>query len=363
MNYRSSTILAEESATTAATKTIDLGVVNPISRIHVVFKPTNAGVVSAMTGHPALCLKKVELVDGSDVLFSADGMGLRAAAYYGTGKPFNDVLSYNSGDECMFEAAIYFGRKLYDPLLALDPKRFKNLQLKITHDLALGGSQPASAKLAVFADMFDEKSVSPQGFLMTKEAYSYLPTASAHQYIDLPTDFPYRLIMVGGISYGKMPQWRIAKVKLSEDYDRKLPLPETDMLYLLQGLVEMYPRIMEHIIALTFTSGVHIHMTAGYEGFATGNPLGNGQAGIGFGNGGGGGIPAYTASPGGVAYWIHAGGWCPHNYVLLPTGNTDDIDDFYNPRALQSLRLDLTADSSPGTSDAIKVVTQQLRSY
>lgn len=363
MNYRMSTILAEESATTAATKTIDLDVVNPISRIHVVYKPTNAGVVSAMTGHPALCLTKVEIVDGSDVIFSADGMGLRAAAYYGAGKPFADVPSYNSGDECMFEAPIYFGRRLYDPNLALDPKRFKNLQLKITHDRSLGGSQPESAKLAVFADLFDDKSVTPQGFLMTKEQYSYLPSASAWQYIDLPTDHPYRLIMEGGISYGKMPQWRIAKVKLSEDYDRKLPLPETDMLYLLQGIVDMHPRIIEHVQALTFTSGVHIHMTAGYEGAAVGSGVGNTQAGIGFGIGGGGGIPAYTAAPGGVAYWIYVSGWCPHNYVLLPTGDINDIADFFDPTNDKNLRLSLKADSSPGTSDAIKVVTQQFRKY
>lgn len=140
--YRVATILAEESATTAATKTIDLDMVNPISRLHVVYKPTNVSPVTSMTGHQALCLPKVELVDGSDVIFSCDGMGLRAAAFYGTGEPFNDVLSFNSSDECMFEAPIYFGRKLYDPELALDPKRFKNLQLKITHDKSLGGSTP-----------------------------------------------------------------------------------------------------------------------------------------------------------------------------------------------------------------------------
>ena len=363
MNYRLATILAEESATTAATKTIDLDVVNPISRIHIVFKPTNVSPVTAMTGHPALCLSKVEIVDGSDVLFSADGMGLRAAAFYGTGEPFADVLDYNSGSECMFEAPIYFGRKLWDPMLALDPTRFKNVQLKITHNRALGGAAPASAKLAVFADLFDEKVISPQGFLMTKELYSYLPSASAHQYIDLPTDYPYRLIMEGGISSGKMPQWRIAKVKLSEDYDRKLPVPETDMLYLLQGIVKMYPRIQEHLIIIAFSSGVRVPITPGYEGFATGSGYGNHQHTISFGNGGGGDIPAYTAAAEGEAHWANVGGWCPHNYVLLPTGDKDNIEDFYDPMKLKSLRLDLLADSSPGASDAIKVVIQQMRRY
>jgi hypothetical protein len=363
MNYRLATILAQEDASTAATKTIDLDVVSPISRLHIVYKPTNVSPVTALTGHPALCLTKVEIVDGSDVIFSASGMELRAAAFYGSRKPFADVLDFNSGSECMFEAPIYFGRKLYDPDLALDPTHFKNLQLKISHNKALGGSAPSSANLAVFADLYDDKPISPRGFLMTKELYTYLPTASAHHYVDLPTDHPYRMIMFGGISSGKMPMWRVTKVKLSEDFDKKIPLETTDTLALLQGLVDMYPRIQEHLIIIAFSAGVRVPITPGYEGFATGSGYGNHQHTISFGNGGGGDIPAYTAAAEGEAHWVHVGGWCPHNFVLLPTGDIDDIEDFYEVAGIKSLKLDLLADSSPGTSDAIQVVGQQFRSY
>lgn len=361
MNYRLATILAQESVSTAATKTIDIGLVNAISRINIVYKPLNGN--QTIIGHPALCLPKVEIVDGSEVIFSADGMALRAAAFYGSGKEPVDVPSYNVSDECMFEASIYFGRKLYDPKLALDPTKFKNLQLRITHDKSKGASTPASATMAVFADLFDEKDILPEGFLMTKELYSYLPANSAHEYVDLPLDHPYRMLMVGGVSSGKMPQWRIAKVKLSEDFDRKLPLPQTDMLQLLQGLVPMYPRIMEHIIAHIITTGTLIPMTAGYEGFGIATHYGNvaSPSATVTGNGAGGDIHAWASSDG--EYWIHAGGWCPHNYVLIPTGDINDIEDFYDISKLKNLRLDLLADTSPGTSDAIKVIGQQLRRY
>jgi hypothetical protein len=361
MNYRLATILAQESATTPATKTIDIGMDSPISRINIVYKPTNSN--RTIIGHPSLCLTKVEVVDGSEVLFSADGMALRAAAFYGSGKEPVDVPDYNQSSECMFEASMYFGRKLYDPMLALDPTKFKNLQLKISHNLALGGSTPSSATLAVFADLFDEKVISPMGFLMTKEIYSYLPAASAHEYIDLPTDYAYRMIMVVGPAHGIGPMWRIDKIKLSEDFDKKIPLPTTDMLQILQGIVAMYPRIMEHIIARPGATETNIPMTAGYEGFATCTPYGNAEHAntVCVGNGMGGNIHAYGA--GGLDYWIHAGGWCPHNYVLLPTGDINDIEDFYNVSHLKNLRLDMTAGSTPGTTEALKVIGQQVRTY
>ena len=361
MNYRLATILAQESATTPATKTIDLRVDSPISRLNIVYKPTNSN--ATIVNHPSRCLTKVEVVDGSEVLFSCSGRELRAAAFYGTRKVPIDIPSYNTGDECMFEASIYFGRKLYDPMLALDPTRFKNPQLKISHNLALGGATPSSATLAVFADLFDEKVISPMGFLMTKELYSYLPVASAHEYVDLPTDFPYRMLLVGGESHAKMLMWRIAKVKLSEDFDKKLPLPETAMLDLLQGILAMYPRIMEHIIAVVPSTETDIPMVAGYEGFGIGGGYGNNMTGISMGNGGGGNIHAYASTTATGAFWLLVGGCCPQNFALLPTGDIDVIDDFYSPEALKSLRLDILADTSPGTSDAIQVVGQQLRAY
>jgi len=359
MNYRLATILAEESATTAKTKTIDLNLVNPISKLNIVFRPTNSN--QTLIGHPALCLPKVEIVDGSDVLFSASGKELRAAAYYGSLHSPVDVLDYNISSECMFEAAILFGRYLRDPELALDPTKFRNLQLKITHDKALGGATPTTATLAVYAHLFDEKVISPRGFLMTKEVFSYLPTGSEHKYVDLPTDHPYRLILVGGDSAGKYPYWRMAQLKLSEDFDRKLPLPATNVDDLLQSVLEMYPPIEDRIIAQIATTGTVLYMTAGYEGSAVGCSYGGVEKAIGFGNGAGGTITGYSESA--TTFWAAAKGWCPHSLIALPLGNINDLGDMYEVRELKNLRLDILADSSPGTSDEIVVVTQQLRSY
>ena len=68
MNNRISTILASEAATVAATKVIDLNENAPLSKIVIRFKGTNNG--STPTHHPAKMVSKIEVVDGSDVLYS-----------------------------------------------------------------------------------------------------------------------------------------------------------------------------------------------------------------------------------------------------------------------------------------------------
>ena len=358
-NYRTVTILAQESATTAATKTIDLDVVNAISRITLVYRPTNSN--TTLIGHPALCITKVEIVDGSDVIFSATGKELRAVAYYGTGEPLFDVLSYNISDQCIPGLPIYFGRYLFDPDLALDPKRFTNLQLKITHNEALGGSTPTSSTLAVYADVFDEKRVSPIGFLMTKEQYNYLPTASAHNYIDLDVSYPYRLILIGGHSSGKAPNNRFNKVKLSEDFDRKIPIPETSVSDLLKGIVNLFPPMVERIITPIAITATTVYTTIGYEGLQTGSGFGGTAIYTSAGNIVGGSYSLYGNASGTAVSLVN--GFCPHNYMALPICDQDNISDFYNVTTLKSLRLDVTNGSSPGTSDSIYIVTQQLRRY
>lgn len=80
MNYRLANILAEEAATTAATKTLDINLADPISRIVVQMKGLNSSGVP--TAHPAKMISKIELVDGSDVLFSLSGVEAQALNFH-----------------------------------------------------------------------------------------------------------------------------------------------------------------------------------------------------------------------------------------------------------------------------------------
>ena len=186
MNHRWSELLAAETITAAGTKTIDIDLVDPITRISVMVKLTNNG--STPTAHPAAAITRIEIVDGSDILASLSGYECQALSFYHARQNPYANLIYLNDVMALMEYDIYFGRWLYDPEIAFDPKQFKNPQIKITHNLALGGSVPDSMDLRVRADVFDEKVITPLGFLQNKEIYSYSLASSGNEYIDIPTD-------------------------------------------------------------------------------------------------------------------------------------------------------------------------------
>ncbi|MCK5504550.1 MAG: hypothetical protein KAJ10_05280 [Thermodesulfovibrionia bacterium] len=193
MNNRMSTILASESTTTAATKVIDLTENAPLSKIVLRFKGTNNG--STPTAHPAKMVTKIEVVDGSDVLYSMSGVEAQAMNFLETHElPFG-INEYENNIQCCATYDLNFGRFPWDRDFALDLTRFKNPQLKISHDKALGGSAPDAGTMAVFGYTFDDPQPTPANFLMTKELYSYTLTAGANEYITCPRDYPYRVLM------------------------------------------------------------------------------------------------------------------------------------------------------------------------
>ncbi|MDP2973475.1 MAG: hypothetical protein Q8N60_00345, partial [Candidatus Diapherotrites archaeon] len=63
MKFLSEALIDAESTTTAATKTIDVDLAQPVSKIIVQFKGTNNG--NTPTAHGAKMVSKIELVDGS----------------------------------------------------------------------------------------------------------------------------------------------------------------------------------------------------------------------------------------------------------------------------------------------------------
>jgi len=193
MNNRMATILASEAATVAGTKTIDLNENAPLSKIVVRMKGTNSS--STPTAHPAKMVTKIEVVDGSDVLYSMSGTESAAMNFLETSELPWYCCEYEDNIESCATYDLNFGRFPWDRDFALDLRRFKNPQLKITHNKALGGSAPDAGTLAVFGYTFDDPQPSPSNFLMTKELYSYTLTAGANEYITCPRDYPYRILM------------------------------------------------------------------------------------------------------------------------------------------------------------------------
>ena len=132
MNYRLAKLLSPEDLGTAGTKVIDINVSDVISRIDIIFRTKNGD--TAFEDHPAGNITKIEMVDGSDVLFSLSGREAQALNFYDRGRPADNHMTGSNGEYMRAIFGLDFGKYLFDPTLAFDPSKFINPQLKITWD-------------------------------------------------------------------------------------------------------------------------------------------------------------------------------------------------------------------------------------
>ena len=362
MNYRLSQILSTTTLTDNRTDSYDINISDVISRIVITLRGTNAD--SVPDGHPAKGISKIELVDGSDVLYSLSGEEAQATDFYDTGITPLNVVSYVDANIWTCLCNLNFGRRLWDTDLALDPKRFKNLQLKVTHKVAdTAGSSTTSttSTLQIHAFCFDEKRVSPRGFLMNKEIYAYtIGTQNSYEYIDLPTDYPIRRMMVQALYVGYETHQIVNAIKISEDNDKRVVFDES---------VSQFNKLMApeygkweeaNVVAIT-TGTVAFYTAVDYE-YAIGIiPTVDADT-----------SQQLTAYPLGGRYYLtgegtkeailNIEGYCPHGCIPIWCGDQDDVNDWYDVRKVGSLVARLKAGSLGGTATA-RFVLQQYRLY
>lgn len=358
MNYRIVKIYPEETLSVAATKTMDLNVQDPISRIDIRFVITK--VVDTMSGHPAIDVTKIELVDGSDVLFSLSGYECQALNIYDRRCGTMLEGDRSIGVDQVGHYGVDFGRWLWDEMLAFVPTKFNNPQLKITYTLTNSDASATAGKLEVIGYLFDQKTVSPIGFLMSKEFYSYTcGAANSYEYVDLPKDYVLRKLLIRGFKAGSEPWAQISEFKVDEDNEKRIPL---------DWLVENYTRFMkgywtevEEFIAghVTTPSKVFYITPTDYCSVAV---MGGGISTLYYdGTITGGKVTLYLAS-GSCSFQGLARGFCPNHCVEVPFGEPDKMEDWYDITSIGALRLRLRAGSS-GTGGTGQVVLQQLRKY
>ena len=356
--YRLTEILPNEAANSAATKTIDIDLTKPISRMVVEFKATNNN--SVPTAHGAKVITKIELVDGSEVIHSLSGIQSQALSANNMGEMPFAVNEYRNDVSNIQTFQLNFGRWLWDPILALDPTKFSNLQLKITHNKALGGSTPDAGNLRVFAFVFDENSPTPRGFLMSKEVFSYSLVSSAIQRVDLPRDFPYRGIMIQSLSGGKQPWEQYNKIKWSINHDQMVPI---NTLFV-SDLLKLYApkqRFVETLLGIATASAVDHFTSFAYDTYANitnlDAALTNNFIVQDFG-----GTVAVTGDSA-EAFQLVLNGYSPHGSLLIPGGMPNDMDTWYDPRNAAAVTLDITGGSSVGSGSTAEIVLEQLRLY
>jgi len=359
MNYRRTEILAETNLVGAATLPIEILIKEPISRIGLKWRvvKTLAGMIEA----PHADIVRIELLDGSDVLHSTDGGQNQAVCIYDRKTPTMNHGQHLVANSEFSAYGIDFGRYLYDPMLALLPTRFNNLQLRVTYDSNNCDAGAASGNLEVYADVFDEKVISPLGFLMTKEHHRRVPPAAGFWYVDLPTDYPIRKMFIQGRTINREPWWNVINCRLDEENEKRIPLNVQMFDYYMQNK-GVWQAVEENFVGICGVAAVQFYVTP-TDFFAA--PLtaamGGGVNAMWFPNFQPGGSMLIT----GVAGQQFGGlvhGWLPNHTFEFPFGKPDDLDDWYDVAKLTSLRLRLNAGAG-GAAGTVAAILQQFRRY
>ena len=362
MNYRMATLHALKSYEADTTEIIDVNVRDPISQLIIELRVLNT--VDDMDAHPIACLTKIELVDGSDVLFSLSGYEAEALDWYASKGMERANWNFWAGGTSTRFCVLNFGRHLWDELLALDPAQFSNLQLKLTLDIGAGGNSSTPNSLQVWAALFDQKDISPVGFLTHKEIKDYVMQASGHEYTDLPTDYTYRKLLIRNLEAGTEPCQNIGVVKLSEDQDKRVVFDHA-MVDLLRTMAIDHPLLVEQIMFACDTGGVSVFTTVSERATAT---FADWAAAVASGlyasyGSAGGRMTAIcgTAATNAVAIVT---GYIPHGVFEIPFGDQNDIDDWYKVgEGIGSLKLDITGGSGLAGTETCQIFLQQLRPY
>lgn len=359
MNYRTAKLLAETNFTAAATKTIDINVSDVISRIIIAWRVTRAG--NGMDSYPHADISKIELVDGSEVLHSLSGGENQAVCIYDRKATTMNHGQHVASNSEYSTYGIDFGRYLHDPDFAFDPKRFTNPQLKVTFNHAVCDTGASSGNLEVWADMFDEKTVNPIGFLSTRQIKDFtVATAGVYDYVDLPVDRTMRALFIQGYRKAFEPWYQVIEARLNEDTDKRIPL-DWDL--------EDYHRvrkgwehpIQEQLIGIAGTSSLTYYVTPTdfyVIPLLTGIQYDTTVQAEDYAKGGAAEIQAETDSTT-VLGLVH--GWLPNHMFHFPFGDPMDPADWYDLSNVGS--LELRVKTGTGTSGNIRTSVQQVKLY
>ena len=357
MKYRTATLLAEKTLATSGTETIDIDVKDPISALTIGARITFS-TGARLIPEPDV-FSKIELVDGSDVLMSLSGSEMAAIAFYEGMKQIDWAACNLLSETEEGYLRILFGRKLWDTMLAFDPKKFRNPQLKLTYNTAAVQALATPLYLRVIAECFDEKVVSPVGFIQNKEFHSYTPGATTYEYIDLPTDLRLRKLFLQTKGFGAAHFQLLTSIRLSEDSDKKVPFDLLTLDLMDKELME-FGRCHQYLGAQTRGASYPVFgAPCNVENFNIMNA--SSQVAVQAVTGTGGKF-AFDASSATLIVIGELSGALPYFVHCYPFGEQDDPDDWYDVTKVGSLRLRVLSGTA-GASATFQTILQQLRKY
>jgi hypothetical protein len=359
MKYRATNIFAQKSYTADFTELVDINLADKVSELLVLYSGYNTTGQTGATAHWSRCITKIELSNGSDILFSLPGLDAYALGYIHYKKGIAQWLHYLNDNYFDLAIRIPFGRFLWDPMLALDPRKFNNLQLKIVSDMDAGGCAPDASRMAIWAQCFDEKEVSPMGFLATKQIKEYTMGDASHEYTDLPTDDIIRKLLVRALVAGTEPVQVLANMKIDQDNDRHVILDASA-----SAFMSLFPgeniQIVEGFLFQNDGSQRSYYCTPTAQVQNVANEWAAAASGY-FATYDGDGGRVKIDGSGTINGNCISSGFFPNGVFSIPFGNQDDPEDWFDPKGTKNLRLDLKSASS--MTNACQISLQQLRKY
>jgi len=368
MRNRSVYLVEDEVLDASGTRIFNLDFSNPLLALVVTVEGKKFDMSDTRNPIIAREIAKIEIVDGSDVLFSMNMEEAMALQLYGSGKqPFMSYSNNSISGRCRATVKIAFGRDDSDQEWMLDLKKFVNPQLKVTYAFTEGAGfwTDNYQKLTVHAVVCENPVREAMGFLMGKQIYTWAKAVSGDETIDMPRDYLYRLMMIRVKDSDTPTYAEISKIKLSCDIDRFVPVNITTQDLFFENAVRygLLSQQMETIgdgadaaikahspfannwggSVQCWNSGDVAVIRRPYSGYSTISRTA---------------AAALTANQRAIV--THLGyeyNWCEP----YPFGNLRDAEEFFDPASFKSVRLILTQAQTAACDSG--VVLQQLRPY
>lgn len=366
MRIRDDLLQYQQDMGTSGTLTHNLDYPDVITGITLRFAATN-GATRNYDNPIERCISNIEIVDGSDVIMAIPGDVAYAIASQMQGHPPHEYMTGAAGDSGYVAIPLLFGRFLYDPVFGLNPRAFRNPQLKVTFDEA---TVRAASATAYSTDTFTmtisvhlmEDAPAPEAFLMWKDLYDFTTLGSGDERVDMPVDYPYRMLAIRCYKDGSDMRSGISSMKLAVD-GGKYNVFDTYT----EQLVDKMARIFRP----TFKAGYDVNTSGEKRQTWIGIDL----FGIAISH------EALrmtgTASPWPGRMAIHqthqdgtlqtlrpvhwrVDGWCSHNTLLIPFGRLNEVSEWFQAPTFSSVKLFL---SQGNASHEANVCVQQVRRY
>jgi hypothetical protein len=362
MNYRLNEIMGVTTYEADKTEVINIDQADPISELIIALTVNCTGMGNRVL-HETACLKKIELMDGSKPLVSLSGLQAEAIDWY-SHKAFRHAnwnVAINDNSMLRY-IGINFGRWLWDEKYAFDPKRFTNPQLKLTIDVNAGGDTATSDTLAVYANSFDKKVISPAGFLGCVNVADKPLAVSSHIYYDLPVDQTLRRLFYRAQRAGKEPNQMVWGLRLGENGYKVVVFDlYTDEITAMT--LADYPRVTEEYLFTIAPANRYLMVAPSAKVMATGTPWSTSAAtrNIALYDGDGGRLKTIASLD--TQAQIAVAGIYPHCLFCVPFGDLKDDNDWYKMEGISKLQLDVLTTAGALTTDTGELVVEEVIPY